>query len=44
MDEQGSLIRRLRRVTRFGVKALGVLMTLVILWGILDVGWSCTGA
>jgi uncharacterized membrane protein (DUF373 family) len=39
MDEQDPFIRRLHRVIRFGVKALAVLMTLVILWGILDVGW-----
>jgi uncharacterized membrane protein (DUF373 family) len=39
VDEQDAFIRRLNRVIRFGVKALAVLMTLVILWGILDVGW-----
>ena len=33
------LIRRLRCVIRLAVRALAVLMTLVILWGVIDVAW-----
>jgi len=39
MDEEDRFIRILHKIIRFGVKALAVLMTLVILWGILDVIW-----
>lgn len=34
-----SLIRRLRFVIRLAVRSLAVLMTLVILWGVVDVAW-----
>ena len=34
------LIERLRMVIRFSVRALAVLMTLVILWGVVDVAWE----
>lgn len=33
------LILHLRTIIRFAVRVLALLMTLVILWGILDVGW-----
>ncbi len=33
------LIERLRWVIRLAVRALAILMTLVILWGVLDVAW-----
>ncbi|MFC1822837.1 phosphate-starvation-inducible PsiE family protein [Thermodesulfobacteriota bacterium] len=39
IDEEDPFIRRLHQVIRFGVRVLAVLMTLIILWGILDVGW-----
>lgn len=34
-----ALIQGLRVIIRFSVRTLAVLMTLVILWGIADVGW-----
>ena len=34
-----ALIQGLRVVIRFAVRMLAVLMTLVILWGVADVGW-----
>ena len=34
------LIQRLRTIIRFSVRALAILMTLVILWGVLDVAWE----
>lgn len=37
LGSQDPLINRLQAVLRFAVKALAVLMTFVILWGILDV-------
>jgi uncharacterized membrane protein (DUF373 family) len=33
------LIQKFRIVIRFAVRCLAALMTLVILWGVLDVGW-----
>lgn len=33
------MILRLRSVIRFSVRLLAILMTLVILWGVIDVGW-----
>lgn len=33
------LIQKLRIVIRFAVRCLAALMTLVILWGVVDVGW-----
>jgi len=33
------IIQKLRIVIRFSVRCLSVLMTLVILWGVVDVGW-----
>ena len=39
IDEEDPIIRRLHQVIRFGVRVLAVLMTLIILWGILDVIW-----
>lgn len=39
LDDKDPLIRFLHKVIRFGVKALAVLMTMVIFWGILDVVW-----
>ena len=38
-DDKDPLIRFLHKIIRFGVKALAVLMTMVIIWGILDVVW-----
>lgn len=37
--EVDPLVRILHTIIRVGVKALAILMTLVILWGIVDVGW-----
>lgn len=39
LEDKDPLIRCLHKVVRFGVKALAILMTMVILWGILDVVW-----
>lgn len=36
---EDGLIRALRRVIRFAVRILAVLMTFVIVWGVIDVGW-----
>ena len=33
------IVQKLRMVIRFSVRCLSVLMTLVILWGVVDVGW-----
>lgn len=33
------MIQRLRGIIRFSVRLLAVLMTFVILWGVIDVGW-----
>lgn len=33
------LIRMLRNIIRFAVRILAVLMTFVIIWGVIDVGW-----
>ena len=38
-DDKDPLIRFLHKIIRYGVKALAVLMTMVIIWGILDVVW-----
>ena len=38
-DDKDPLIRFLHKIIRFGVKSLAVLMTMVIIWGILDVVW-----
>ncbi|MFN2436524.1 MAG: phosphate-starvation-inducible PsiE family protein [Desulfotignum sp.] len=37
------LIQKLRIVIRFCVRSLAVLMTLVILWGVVDVAWEIYG-
>jgi uncharacterized membrane protein (DUF373 family) len=37
------LIQQLRLIIRFAVRLLAVLMTLVILWGVLDVAWVLYG-
>ncbi len=34
------LIQKLRVIIRFSVRCLAVLMTLVILWGVVDVAWE----
>ena len=34
------LIQKLRVLIRFSVRSLAVLMTLVILWGVVDVAWE----
>ena len=39
IDDKDPLIRFLHKVIRYGVKALAVLMSLVILWGFGDVVW-----
>jgi uncharacterized membrane protein (DUF373 family) len=33
------LIQKLRLIIRFAVRVLALLMTLVVLWGVIDVGW-----
>lgn len=33
------IVQKLRMVIRFSVRCLSVLMTLVILWGVVDVAW-----
>lgn len=33
------LINKLRKVIRFSVRVLAIMMTFVILWGVADVGW-----
>ena len=33
------LIQKLRKIIRFSVRCLAALMALVILWGVVDVGW-----
>lgn len=33
------LIQKLRTIIRFAVRVLAVIMTAVILWGVVDVGW-----
>lgn len=38
-DREDALIRSLRKVIRFGVRILAILMTFVIIWGVIDVGW-----
>jgi len=38
-DQEDALIRSLRGIIRFGVRILAILMTGVILWGVIDVGW-----
>ena len=38
-EVEDALIRSLRRIIRFSVRILAVLMTFVILWGVIDVGW-----
>lgn len=40
LHHEDPLIRHLHRVIRLAVKALAVLMTLVILWGVADVVWT----
>ena len=37
--ERDPLLRKLQHVIRFSVRILAVIMTLVILWGVIDVGW-----
>ena len=39
VDSKDPLVNFLHKIIRIGVKALAVLMTLVILWGIGDVVW-----
>ncbi len=38
-EQDDALIRFLRNVIRFAVRILAVLMTFVIIWGVIDVGW-----
>lgn len=38
-EAEDALIRSLRRIIRFAVRILAVLMTVVILWGVIDVAW-----
>lgn len=38
-DTSDPLLRYLHTIIRFGVKAMAVLMTAVILWGLLDILW-----
>lgn len=38
-DQEDALIRFLRRIIRFAVRILAILMTGVIIWGVIDVGW-----
>jgi len=38
-ESEDALIRSLRRVIRFAVRILAILMTFVIIWGVIDVGW-----
>ncbi|MEH0021629.1 MAG: phosphate-starvation-inducible PsiE family protein [Desulfobacter sp.] len=33
------LIQRMRKIIRFAVRVLAVIMTAVIIWGVVDVGW-----
>ncbi|MCB0283694.1 MAG: phosphate-starvation-inducible PsiE family protein [Calditrichae bacterium] len=33
------LLRNLQKIIRFSVRVLAVIMTLVIVWGVIDVGW-----
>lgn len=33
------LLKKLQFIIRFSVRVLAVIMTLVILWGVIDVGW-----
>jgi uncharacterized membrane protein (DUF373 family) len=33
------LLKKLHYIIRFSVKVLSIIMTLVILWGVIDVGW-----
>ncbi|GAB6068888.1 phosphate-starvation-inducible PsiE family protein [Methylothermus subterraneus] len=40
LHHEDPLIRALHRTIRIAVKALAVLMTLVILWGLADVVWT----
>ena len=39
VDNKDPLVNFLHKIIRIGVKALAILMTLVILWGIGDVIW-----
>jgi uncharacterized membrane protein (DUF373 family) len=47
MEDMGnpndSLIQTLRVIIRFAVRCLAVLMTMVILWGVVDVAWVIYG-
>ena len=38
-EQDDALIQMLRRVIRFAVRILAILMTFVILWGVIDVAW-----
>lgn len=38
-NPKDALIQVLRKIIRFGVRCLAALMTLVILWGVVDVAW-----
>ena len=38
-DLEDPLIRTLRTLIRFAVRVLAILMTLVIIWGVIDVAW-----
>jgi uncharacterized membrane protein (DUF373 family) len=42
-DEQDALVGGLRGVIRLAVRFLAVIMTLVILWGVVDVVWVIYG-
>ena len=39
VDEEDPMINVLHRVIRGAVRGLAVLMVVIILWGVVDVGW-----
>lgn len=39
MSQDEPLIRALNAIIRVGVRVLAILMTLVIIWAVIDVGW-----
>jgi uncharacterized membrane protein (DUF373 family) len=40
LDKTEPLIKRLRLIIRLAVRCLAILMTLVIVWGVIDVAWT----
>lgn len=42
-EAEDALIRALRRMIRFAVRILAILMTFVIMWGVIDVAWVIYG-